>query len=86
MASTIKFLVFKGVGNEDPDQFWFVIKAVWEAHGVADDNIKKVTLVNALQDRTLTWYIKHSNDNLNVWIVDIQTMLNREFSRLKSEA
>ena len=63
-----------------------MIKAVWEAHGVADDNIKKVTLVNALQDRTLTWYIKHSNDNLNVWIVDIQTMLNREFSRLKSEA
>ena len=54
MANTIKLPVFKGVGNEDLDQFWFVIKAVWEAQGVMDDNIKKATLVNALQDRALT--------------------------------
>ena len=40
MASAIKLPVFRGVGNEDPDQFWFVVRAVWEAHGVTDDNIK----------------------------------------------
>jgi len=33
----------------------------------------------------MTWYIKHSNDNPNVGIVDIQVSLNREFSRPKSE-
>lgn len=85
MASIIKFLVFKGVGNEDPDQFWFVVKAIWEAQGVIYDNVKKATLVSALQDRALTWYIKHSNDNPNAGIADIQVVLNKEFSRPKSE-
>ena len=85
MASMIKLPIFRGVGNEDPDQFWFVVRAVWEAHRVTDDNIKKATLVSALQDRALTWYIKHSNDHPNVGIAEIQNALNREFSRLKSE-
>ena len=85
MASTIKLPVFKGVRNEDPDQFWFVVKAVWEAQGVKDDNIRKETLANALQDRALTWYIKHSNNNPNTGIADIQAVLNKEFSRPKSE-
>ena len=57
-----------------------------EEQGVMDDNIKKATLVNTLQDRTLTWYIKHSHDNPNMGIVDIQAALNKEFSRPKSEA
>ena len=35
---------------------------------------------------TLTWCIKYSNENLNVGIADIQAMLNKEFSRPKSEA
>jgi len=85
MASTIKFSVFKGVWNEDPAQFWAVVKAVWEAQGVTDDNIKKETLVSALQDHTVTWYIKHSNDNLNTGITYIQVALNKEFSQPKSE-
>ena len=72
--------VFKGVGSEDPDQFWFALIAVWEAHRVTDDNIKKATLVSALQDRALTWYIKHSNDHSNGGIVEIQIALNKEFS------
>lgn len=53
--------------------------------GVTDDHIKKVTLVRALQDRTLTWYINYSNDNPNARIADMQTTLNREFSRPKFE-
>jgi len=68
MASVIKLSVFIGVGNEDPDQFWFVVKAVWEAQWVIDDNTRKATLVSALQDHALMWYIKHSNDNPNVGI------------------
>ena len=62
-----------------------MIKAVWEVQEVIDDNINKVMSVSALQDRALTWYIKHSNDNLNSGIADIQIALNKEFSRLKSE-
>lgn len=45
-----------------------------------DDNIKNATLVSALQDRALTWYIKHSNNHPNAGIVEIQDALNKEFS------
>jgi len=50
-----------------------------------DDNIKKAMLVSTLQDRVLTWNIKHSNENPNVGIADIQAALNREFRRPKLE-
>jgi len=85
MASTIKLPVFKGVGNEDLNQFWFVVMAVWEEQGVIDENTRKTTLVSALQDHALMWYIKNSNDNPNIGITDIQATLNREFSRPKLE-
>jgi len=62
-----------------------MVTTVWEAQGVTDDNIKKATFVSVLQDRTLTWYIKHSNDHPNTRIAEIQNVLNREFSRRKSE-
>ena len=48
-----------------------MVRAVWEAQGVTNDNIKKATLVSMLQDRALTWYIKHSNDHPNVEIIEI---------------
>ena len=86
MVNTVKFPLFKGLGNEDPDQFWFIVRAVWEAQGVIDDHIKEVTLVSALQDHMLTWYIKYSNDNPNARVADIQAALNREFCRPKYEA
>ena len=85
MASVIKLQVFRGVGNEDPDQLWFMVRAIWEAQDVTNDNIKKVTLVSALQDHALTWYIKHSNDHPNAGITEIQNALNREFGRPKSK-
>jgi len=53
--------------------------------GVTDDNIKKATLVSVFQDRTLTWYIKNSNNNTNTGVAHIQATLNREFSRPKSK-
>jgi len=62
-----------------------VVRAVWEAQDIVDDNIKNDMLVSALQDHTLTWYIKHSSDHPNAIIAEIQVMLNREFSRPKSE-
>jgi len=71
MANSVKLPLFKGLGNEDPYQFSFIVKDVWEAQGVTDDNMKKETLVSALQDRALTWYIKYSNDNPTARVVDI---------------
>ena len=67
----INLPVFKGEGSEEPEQFWFVVRAVREAHGVTEDNIKKATLVSALQDHGLTWYIKYSSDHPNAGIVEI---------------
>ena len=43
MTSVAKLLIFKGVGNEEPGQFWFVIKSVWDAQGIKSDNIKTTT-------------------------------------------
>lgn len=56
MASAIKWLVFKGVENEDPDYFWFVIRVVWEAQGVTDDIVASLTLHlrNILSQQRLT--------------------------------
>lgn len=50
-----------------------------------DDNIKKAMLVSVLQGCALKWYIKYSNDHLNVGIMEIQIALNREFNRPKSK-
>ena len=71
MENIVKFPLFKGLGNEDLDQFWFIVRVVWEAQGVTDDHIKKATLVSALQDRALTLYIKYSNNIPNAGVVDI---------------
>lgn len=62
-----------------------MVRVVWEVKGVTVDNIKKATLASALQDHMLTWYIKNSNDHPNAGIADIQNVLNREFSWLKSK-
>lgn len=59
---------------------------MWEVQGVTEDHLKKETLVSALQDRELTWYIKYSNDNPNDGVAYIQTMLNKEFNKPKSKA
>jgi len=40
--------MFKGVGNEDPNPFLFMIRVIWEAQGVTEDNIKKVMVVRTL--------------------------------------
>lgn len=48
--------------------------------------MKKATLVSALQDCVLMWYIRYCTDNPMFALVDIQTVLNKEFSRPNSEA
>lgn len=71
MATTIKLPTFQGVGSEEPIRFWFLIKSVWDEQGIIDENIKKATLVSALQDHALTRYIKYSTNHPNEGITVI---------------
>lgn len=80
MTSAIQFPVFEGARSKDPEQFWFVVRVVWEARKVTNDNIKKATLVSALQDCALTWYIKYSSNQSNVGTTKIHTELKKEFT------
>jgi len=82
----MRFPIFKGLGNEGPNQFWLIAKAVWQAQKIIDDQMKKEMLVTASQDHALTWYIKYFTDNPSAVLVDIQTALNKEFNRPKFEA
>ena len=81
----MKFPIFKSLGNEDPDQFWFVANSMWTAQNITHDHMKKGQLVTTLQGRLLTWYIKYYIDNLVASLADTQTTLNKEFGRPKSE-
>ena len=62
-----------------------MIRSIWDAQGITNENIKKATLVSALQDHALTWYIKYSTDHPNEGIAAIQDVLNKEFGLPKSE-
>jgi len=41
MSSTMKIPIFKWVGSEDPEKFWFVANVVWTMQQITNDNIKK---------------------------------------------
>lgn len=63
-----------------------MINSVWDVQGITYENIKKDTLVNALHDHTLTWYITYSSNHSNKGIAAVQDVLKKEFGRSKSEA
>jgi len=62
-----------------------MIWPVWDAQVITDENIKKATLVSALQDHTLMWYVKYLTDHPNEGIAALQDVLNKEFGWPKSE-
>ena len=49
MAAHMKFPSFKGVGDEDMDQFWFVVESVWTVQNVASDAVKRAQLSLAFE-------------------------------------
>lgn len=75
----MKLMVFKGFGNEDRDQFWFVTKAVWTSKNITDDDMKKEQLVTDSQDCALMWYIKYYTDNPLELLANTHTALNKDF-------
>lgn len=80
MVSGVKLSVFKGVGNEERGQLWFIVGAIWESQRITHENIKNATSVSTLQDRALTCYIKYSSDHLNAGITAIKYALDKEFN------
>ena len=82
----MKLQVFKVLGSEDPDHFWFFGKVVWTTQNITNDNIKKVQLVTTLQDHTLTWYIKYCYENPLASLADTKADLNKEFIKPKSDS
>ena len=59
MAVHMKFPTFKGVGDEDMDQFWFVDESVWTTQNVASDMVKRAQLSLAFKGRALDWYMEY---------------------------
>ena len=41
MVAHLKLPTFKGVGDDDMDQFWFVVDSIWTAQNVESDTIKR---------------------------------------------
>ena len=50
MNDDIKLPVFKGTGSEDPEQFWFLCEAVWNAKKITDPSVKCVQLITSFRD------------------------------------
>ena len=40
LVDDIKLPIFKGTGSEDPEQFWFLCEAVWNAKKITDPDVR----------------------------------------------
>ena len=60
LVDDIKLPIFKGTGSEDPEQFWFLCEAVWNAKKITDPDVRAVQLITSFRDRALTWFMKFS--------------------------
>ena len=85
MHDDIKLPVFKGTGSEDPEQFWFLCEAVWNAKTITDQDVRRVQLVTYFRDRALTWFMKFSSTQSHA-LDDIKAVIIKGFKKLKSES
>jgi hypothetical protein len=58
MADEMRLIIFRGDGSEDPDQHWFLCKAVWSIKQVTDKVVKRTHFSTTLRDCALNWYMK----------------------------
>ena len=84
MVVHMKLLYFKGVGDEDMDQFWFVAGSVWNTHNVASDVVKRTQLSLAFKGRALDWYMGYIGQNANATIEEIKNALKQQFKKPKT--
>jgi hypothetical protein len=57
--STLRFLVFHGMGKDDAEKHWFTCEAIWSVKRVTDDATKITQLETTFKDRALMWYMKY---------------------------
>lgn len=86
MSNAMKLMIFKGIGSEDTNQFWFVVNAMWMEKQITNDNIKKAQLVTTLHDCALMWYIKYCSDHPMVTLEETKDALNKGFSKPQSDS
>ena len=85
MTDDIKLPVFKGTRSEDPEQFWFLCKAVWTAKNIMDQDTRRSQSVTSFRNHTLTWFMKFFNTQNHV-LDDIKAAMIKEFKKTKSES
>ena len=85
LADDIKFPIFKGMGSEYPEQFWFLCEVVWNAKNITDLDVRTMQLITSFQDRALTWFMKFSSTQ-NPTLDEIKAALTKEFKKPKSES
>ena len=54
----VKLPLFHGNGTKDPEQYWFLCKAIWIVKKVQDEEINKGQLATTFQGQALDWYMK----------------------------
>ena len=84
MGDDMKLPTFKGTGEKDPEQHWFLCEAMWTIKGIYDDNIKLVQLVTTLREWALTWYMKYTSTPRT--LVQVRIAMTKEFKKPKPES
>ena len=85
LTDDIKLPVFKGTRSEDPEQFWFLCEAVWNAKQITDPDVKCAQLITSFWDQALTWFMKFSSTQYPA-LADIKVATIKEFKKPKSES
>ena len=77
MVAHMKLPTFKGVGDEDKHQFWFVVGSVWTAQNVASNMVKRAQLSLAFEGRALDWYMGYIGQHADAKIEEIKNALKQ---------
>jgi hypothetical protein len=87
MEDEMRLLIFKGDGYEDPDQYWFLCKAVWNIKNITDEVVKRNQFSTTLKDPVMSCYMKlvHGISQPKL-LNEIKSMLVAELKKPKSES
>jgi hypothetical protein len=87
MVDEMRLPTFRGDGSEDPDQHWFLFKAVWSIKQIIGEAVKRDQFSTTLRDCTLSWYMKFVQGVAQPKLLNvIKTVLIVEFKKPKSES
>ena len=85
MVDDIKLPIFRGTELEDPNQHWFLCKAVWNVKQVIDNNVNMAQLTTTFKDRALNQFMKYTDGQVRI-LAQVKVVLIVEFKKPKSES